>query len=255
MSGTARPRILFGEHSTQGPAIARLVDHDRYDVAFAPLTGADFTGYDLVVPLRVEQIEAARGADADGRRRAVLPTADLVELCDDKLLFNQRLIALGFGEAIPALLGDAPDTYPYIRKARRGDFGAGCRMVRRAGEDVAIPDSFCQRAVSGADEYVLHMLRVDGAVRFTLCYRYDMGEPLAVRGAAGAAVSVTPADETPALATCRAILDALDYEGTCCFNYKLEGGALRILELNPRVGGSLVGEITRYLDCHLAALE
>ena len=39
----------------------------------------------------------------------------------------------------------------------------------------ALPDSFAQVAVAGADEYVLHLLRVDGRVRYSLCYRYDMG--------------------------------------------------------------------------------
>jgi carbamoylphosphate synthase large subunit len=247
-----RPRILFGEHSTQRPAIARLIDRERFEVRFG-FDGADFAAFDLVVPLRIEEIAAARAANV-GRRRAVLPTDALVALCDDKLLFNRRLVALGFGEAIPELLPDAPGSYPYIRKARRGDFGQGCRMVRGPGEDAAIPDSFCQRAVAGADEYVLHLLRVDGAVRYRLCYRYDMGEPLAVRGEAASARVIEPADDLPALATCAAILEALGFEGTCCFNYKLEEGALRILELNPRFGGSLVGDVTGYVAAHLEAL-
>jgi carbamoylphosphate synthase large subunit len=127
-------------------------------------------------------------------------------------------------------------------------------MVRGPGEDTAIPDSFCQRAVAGADEYVLHLLRMDGAVRYRLCYRYDMGEPLAVRGEAASARVIEPADDAPALAKCAAILEALGFEGTCCFNYKLEEGALRILELNPRFGGSLVGDVTGYVAAHLEAL-
>jgi hypothetical protein len=248
-----RPRILFGDHRTQMPAIARLIDHDRFDVHFADFGEADFAGFDLVVPLRIDQIDRARDANR-GKRRAVLPDAALVALCDDKLLFNQRLVALGFGEAIPALLPDPPATFPYIRKARRGDFGQGCRMVRGPGEDLGIADSFCQRAVAGADEFVLHLLRVDGAVHYRLCYRYDMGEPLAVRGEAAAARVIEPADDAPALDPCIAILDALGFEGTCCFNYKLEGGQLRILELNPRFGGSLVGDVTAYVAAHLAAL-
>lgn len=247
-----RPRILFGEHSTQRPAIEAYVDQAQFDVAFG-FEREDWSAYDLVVPLRVDQIAAARGASAD-RRRAVLPSAELAELCDDKLAFNRRLIALGFGDAVPGLLPDAPKSFPYIRKSRRGDFGAGCKMVRGPGEDAPIPDSFCQRAVPGAVEYVLHMLRIDGRVVYRLCYAYDMGEDLSVRGEAAAPRTTMPADPAPALATCTAILDALGYEGTCCFNYKLEHGALRIIELNPRFGGSLVGEVSAYLDAHLAAL-
>ena len=250
---TPRLRILFGEHSTQRPAIERLVDHGRFDVAFGALDAADFKGVDLVVPLRIEEFAAARRAN-DDRRRAVLPSPELVELCDDKLLFNRRLVEIGFGDAIPALLPDDTDVYPFVRKARRGDFGAGITVVRGPGEDGPTPDSFAQVAVAGADEYVLHLLRVDGAVRYSLCYRYDMGEPLAVRGQAGAARGIHPADPGPAWNTCLSVLDALGFEGTCCFNYKLEADRPKILELNPRFGGSLVGDVTGYIAAHLAAI-
>jgi carbamoylphosphate synthase large subunit len=250
---TRRPRVLFGEHSTQRPAIERLVDRDRFDVAFAAFDEADFAPFDLVVPLRLEEFAAARRANAD-RRRAVLPSPELVELCDDKLLFNRRLIALGFGDAIPALLPDDTDAYPFVRKVRRGDFGAGIRMVRGAGDDALVPDSFAQVAVAGTDEYVLHLLRVDAAVRYSLCYRYDMGDPLAIRGGAQGARGIHPADPEPARATCLAILDALGFEGTCCFNYKLEADRPMILELNPRFGGSLVGDVTGYVAAHLDAI-
>ena len=75
-----------------------------------------------------------------------------------------------------------------------------------------------------------------------------------LRGAVDRPASITPADPGPALGPCTAILEALGYEGTCCFNYKWEEGALRFLELNPRFGGSLVGVVTEYVAAHLAAL-
>ena len=116
------------------------------------------------------------------------------------------------------------------------------------------PDGGATVAVEGADEHVLHLLRVGGRVRYRLCYRYDMADPLAVRGREATPRLIEPADPAPALGPCEAILDALGYEGTCCFNYKLEGGRPMILELNPRFGGSLVGDVTAYLAAHLDAL-
>ena len=252
-------RVLFGEHSTQAPAIAQFIDRERFEPSFAELATADFTAFDLVVPLSVAQIAQARPANFDGVRRAVLPSAELVALCDDKLVCNQWLIEHGFGANVPALLGPEPEWFPYIRKSRHGNFGAGCVMVRDAAEAAAIgaiqDDSFHQRAVPGADEYVLHLLRIDGRIRFQLCYRYDMGTPLAVRGGAQGAKTIVPADPGDALSLCSAILDAMEYEGTCCFNYKLEDGRPQILEINPRFGGSLVGEVSAYLQAHVDALE
>lgn len=243
-------RILFGNHSTQMPAIARYIDHHRYEASFAPFDAVDLSRFDLVVPLRVEQIDGARAG------RTVLPTRELVALCDDKLALNLWLIDHGFGATVPELLGPRPTVYPYIRKTRRGDFGLGCAMIRGPGEDDGreSPDVFRQRAIAGADEYVLHLLRIGGTIRFHVAYRYDMGQPLGIRGAVDRPASIAPADPGPALATCTAILEALGYEGTCCFNYKWEGEQLRILELNPRFGGSLVGVVTEYVAAHLAAL-
>jgi len=249
-----RHRILFGDHSTQAPAIDRCIDRTRFDPVFAAFDAVDFTAFDLVVPLSIDQIAPARAANRD-RRRAVLPTPELVESCDDKLLFNQRLDALGFGDCIPALLPDPPADFPYIRKARRGDYGAGIRVVHRPGEDTPpIPDSFCQRVVAGSAEYVLHLLRIDGAIRYSLSYRYDMDGDLAVRGAADRPRATVPVEPGAAYDPCVAILAAMGFEGTCCFNYKWEGDALRILELNPRFGGSLVGEVSAYCAAHLAAI-
>lgn len=249
-----RPRILFGDHRTQAPAIEQFVDHERFDVRFESFDTADLSDADLIVPLRIDQMAPARAASAGGRRRAVVPSAELVELCDDKLAFNERLVELGFGELVPELLGDAPDRYPYIRKGRRGDFGQGIRLVRGPGEDVDIPGSFTQRAIMGTDEEVLHLLRVDGRIRYSLAYRYVMDAPLTVRGEADRPVSTVPADPEAAMEPCVAILDALGFEGTCCFNYKWEEGRPMMLELNPRFGGSLVGEVSAYLEAHLAAL-
>ena len=243
-------RILFGNHPTQMPAIARHIDHDRYEASFAPFDAVDLSRFDLVVPLRVEQIDAARPG------RTILPSRDLVTLCDDKLALNRWLIDRGFGDTVPELLGPAPQAFPYIRKTRHGDFGLGCAMIRGPEEDDGEdgPDVFRQRAVAGPVEYVLHLLRVRGDIRFHVAYAYDMGQPLGVRGAIDRPASITPVDPGPVLVRCADILAAMGFEGTCCFNYKLEGGALRILELNPRFGGSLVGVVTDYVAAHLAAL-
>ncbi len=250
------PDILFGYHITQMPNIAATIDHHRFRPSFAPFDAVDLTRFALVVPLRLEQFDAARAvAEAPGRR-AVLPASDLVTLADDKLAFNRWLIAEGFGAHVPELL-EGPGTYPCVLKLPHGDWGMGVRMLHGPEDETGEPDppgSFRQRAVTGADEYVLHLLRVDGQIRYSLCYRYDMAKPLAVRGQQDAARAMEPADPAPGWDLCTAILERMGYEGTGCFNYKIEDGRVMLLELNPRFGGSLVGDVTNYVAAHLEAL-
>ncbi|MBB5709388.1 hypothetical protein [Sphingomonas xinjiangensis] len=239
------------------PAIARFIDHHRFQVSFAPFEAVDPDHFDLIVPLRLDQMPSARAAVArsSGNRRAVLPSAEMVALVDDKLQFNLWLVEQGFGAFVPELLTDPPASYPYIRKARHGTFGQGIRIVRGPGDgDTPDSETFVQRVAEGRYEYVLHLLRIDGRIRFQLCYRYDMVETMSVRGQEQEARTTEPAEPGVALAPCLAILDALDFEGTCCFNYKVVDGTMQMIELNPRFGGSLVGAVTDYVAAHLDAL-
>lgn len=50
------------------------------------------------------------------------------------------------------------------------------------------------------------------------------------------------------------MLRALDYTGTCCIDYKIENGSPKLLEINPRYGASLSGDINRYLAAYLSSL-
>lgn len=63
------------------------------------------------------------------------------------------------------------------------------------------------------------------------------------------------ADARPLLQLFNRILRALDYEGTCCFNYKFADGIPMILEINPRFGASIVLDIDTYVDAYLSAVQ
>jgi hypothetical protein len=67
----------------------------------------------------------------------------------------------------------------------------------------------------------------------------------------------TAAPKSPRPILFAEILKKLDYKGTCCFNFKIEDGAPRIFEINPRFGGSLWRNINACLnalrDFHRAA--
>jgi predicted ATP-grasp superfamily ATP-dependent carboligase len=51
------------------------------------------------------------------------------------------------------------------------------------------------------------------------------------------------------------VLVDLGYTGTCFIDYMLDSGGAKLLEINPRFGGSLAGDINRYLGAYLSSLE
>jgi hypothetical protein len=56
------------------------------------------------------------------------------------------------------------------------------------------------------------------------------------------------------IATFSRMLVTLGYTGTCCVNYKVHNELPMLMEINPRFGASLVGDINRYLEAYLSSL-
>lgn len=50
------------------------------------------------------------------------------------------------------------------------------------------------------------------------------------------------------IAIWEAMLRQINYDGICCVNYKVEEGLPKVLEINPRVGGSLCEYLFAFID-------
>ena len=248
-------KILFGPHPDWERRITERIDPSRFHVTFADLGTADLASFDLVVPLRLQQLNALWSAGA--AVRTLIPSRAVCALCDDKLALARRLQAEGFGPNIPPIFeGDPP--YPHIRKARRGLFGKGCEVILSPDRDEAPLDpasEFRQACVLGADEYVTHVIRAQGAIRFARTYRYTMDGEHAVRGYREKPLLCERAEAGMPLETLAAMLASIGYEGTCCLNYKLREGRVMLFEINPRFGGSLVRDVDAYVAAHLKVFE
>lgn len=232
----------------------RRADRSRtLPAVLAPLDAVDLDRFEAALPLQLAHYRELEGRDA---RKFRMPAPEIVALCDDKPELARFLRRAGFGRHVPQIYEGAP-RIPYIRKPRRGEFGAGCRIVRSEGDAAREPhggDWFDQAFVPGAIEYALHMLRSDGKIRYFQAVRYEMSGPFEVRSAANVPVRAQLVEGGEAVRLFEPILAALDYAGTCCINFKMQGRTPMILEINPRFGGSLVHDITRYVDAYIDAL-
>jgi hypothetical protein len=250
-------QIAFGAFPAWHGLIRAALD-PRYSAQFIELDQADLEAFDAVAPLRMEHYgPLERRPDLFGRK-FIHPTAEVADLCDDKLALTRFLIAKGLGRFTPALRAPGPP-YPYVWKRRRGHWGRDCHVVMgpddETGFDFADQDWFAQALAPGPVEFATHMLRANGEVRYVSTIAYGMPGPMLIRGQDHEPVSIQLHRGCPFPVLFGDILSALDYQGTLCFNYKIIDGKPLIFEINPRYGGSLNYDITAYIDAYFGALS
>ncbi len=237
--------ILFSRMPEWEEQIRAGFSHSRHRVVFrefATIREA-IAAYDLVVPLTIDDLKyAARVRHLIADNPLPIPRLEAITLCDDKYRFNQFLQAHGFGDFVPQMGGCLG--YPYIVKKRIDWFGQHSYIVADGTAEkacaalLADPEYFPQAFVSGPTEYATHIVVKDGRILCSVNIEYTFDTSSPIKGKANCVGEC--AVPCRHLDLVSAILDALEFEGLCCVNYKVaEDGRPMILEINPRFGGSL----------------
>jgi hypothetical protein len=250
--GNQRPlSILVARRDEWEASIRRGFAGLPHRLTFDAIASADLDRHDLIVPLSLDDAHFLRQQAAHVRERALpLPDEDCTALCHDKPRLNRFLIDAGFAAHVPPM-GEhlAP---PYICKPARGENSVDCLLVpdgateARLGHTLCQPDRFRQVAVPGPIEYATHFLVRHGLVVRELTVAFHHRTPLYVKdGNATDVVRVLGA--CPDIGTLRGMLRTVGYEGMGCANYKFEQGRLQLIEINPRMGGSLGGYLFSFL--------
>lgn len=239
-----RPKkILFSVNPDLVEPLRFGFKHLPHQIEFGAIAEDCFERYDIVVPFSPYSFDAARRY-APGKKIALpLPSKECESLCNDKLAFNQALIQAGFGRYIPKMAPGFELTYPYIVKKRVGNWGNGCYIIRDAKEERAfrhlIEDSeyFSQELVLGVAEFATHILFINGRIVKALNIKYEFDDATPIKGQSVPLLQVV--QRCPHLDLFARMLRVLGFEGLCCVNYKVANGQPFLLEINPRLGGSL----------------
>jgi ATP-grasp domain len=253
-------RVRFGNHEGWHQEIATRIDRTRFEFQFGDLRSADFADFDCVVPLNLPDYEVLKNNMAFFGKKFWCPIPSIVDICDDKLVFNQLLLRGEFGELVPSLLASRSGEFPYIIKKRRDGFGENSFIIRNSADERALvslldsPEYFSQFYIAGSEEYALHVLMANDEVAYARTVKYEFGNRYYVKGMRFKFPRVTYLADNEHISTFSRILVTLGYTGTCCINYKMHGGVPNILEINPRFGASLIGDINQYLDAYLNTL-
>lgn len=249
----ARPlSILFSHRDAWKQRIRQGFEGVAHRPHFAELRHADLERHDLIVPLSLEDAQYLRQQPGHVRDRMLpLPDAECTALCHDKPALNRALMAEGFADHVPPM-GDgiAP---PYVCKPMRGENSQQCVLVSdraaemRLGASCAGPDLFRQAAVPGRIEYATHFIMCGGRLVRELTVRYHHATALYIKGDADACLETT-LGRCPDAATLESMLRSIRYEGLGCANFKIDAkGRLQLIEINPRMGGSLCEHFFSFL--------
>jgi len=144
-------------------------------------------------------------------------------------------------------LGDfmppAPDGFPFFFKVNGTSGGSGTFIVHDERQKASLIKQHKERgysmqaAVMSSLEYVAHVLAVGGDCKKIITYECALPDLLYVKCGPMAGFRVN----TPGMNQLSGVFLALGYTGFACVNYKLDyRGMIKIFEINPRMGSSLV---------------
>jgi len=240
------------------PVILSRIDLIDFQPRCDPFRNVDPSEVDAFIPLGLDDYLQLRGRDGiEGK--VLMPSATVVDLCSNKQAFDRALADLGFKSLRPGE-PEGKRPYPYIAKSSYGNSGEGVRLMRSPQDELdsadflARADVFRQRWLPGQDEYAAHFLIKDGRVLYQSTVRHQLWHDQQIKGKPEAPLRYSRFVPEPFVDQFTDLLLALNYEGSACIDYKVEAGQPRIMELNPRTGGSLMRAINDYLDAYLAAL-
>lgn len=234
-------KILFFDKPGWEPDLKKGFKYSSHSVEFGTLDDKSSDKYDLILPLTIESLLDPKVRTLIENNLIPLPSVDSILLCDDKIKFNELMISKGFREYIPKL--EKQFSFPYILKKKQDEYGANAFIIHNSEEEqifseqINSSDFFSQEFIKGRNEYATHILIVNNEIIKSLTIKYIFKTELSIKGKQKQLIKTIT--HCPYLGLFASILQTIGFEGICCFNYKIKDNKPYILEINPRLGGSL----------------
>jgi len=241
LSPSPSQKILFSDSKPDWVKdISKGFKNSRHTIDFNAITSENIKGYDLLVPLTVQDLENKEIQKLMLNNPIPIPSVESVLLCDDKYLFNKALISGGFKKFIPKM-GDSK-TFPYILKKKVDQFGVNTHIIHGPTEEADYSEQlqsseyFTQEIIGGRYEYATHVVFRKGRIVNSLNIKYTFKGELSIKGKDESLKTIC---RCPYLKVFASMLETIGFEGLCCFNYKVRDNIPYIIEINPRFGSSL----------------
>lgn len=252
--GRSGKTILFSRRDDWEAGMRSALKSHR--LHFLEFETVDPARFDLIVPTTLKDARYFnRNFTHLNHSKAIVPSDEAIDACDQKHEFVRRLAACGFSRYLPAW-GDGLG-YPYLLKKNVGEWGVGIHIIPDAETENAYQhelrsgDYLKQQYIHGQTEYTTHMLMAAGKNAFMRSVEFGFAQRLHVKGRCFQHASQALVDHRRYSALFEGVMNSLGFQGFCCFNYKLVEGVPKIFEVNPRYGASM----TLFLADAIASLQ
>lgn len=244
--------ILFSNKLDWKDSIRSGLSFTDHEVYFDNFIDQDFSKFDLIVPLTIDDILYLNTQQNKILNNAIpIPNKESVLLCDDKDAFNTFLISNGFSDYIPTT--GVKLKFPYILKKKVDVWGANSFIIDNKNKELEFEDKinnigeyFTQELILGKTEYATHILCKKNRIVYSLNVKYTFANDMPIKGKDKPLfMTIISSHYLDLFST---ILELINFEGLCCFNYKIVNGKPLIFEINPRFGGSLCPFFFTFLD-------
>lgn len=203
--------------------------------------GQQYKNY--ILPITVKHIEELNAAFINSLFKI---DSGWLKILDDKQLFIDYAIKHKISNHLPEIYSKksnlSGDTLVVV-KPRVSSFSSGvCKKKLCQLTDLDFEGNVVQEYIKNPFEYAGYFVAHNGNIIHSFAYlgHHGLGEFIKCEG--------SKYDETPKtrILLDKDILNKFElflkptlYTGVCCFDFKIINGALKIFELNPRLGGSL----------------
>ncbi|MDR3471916.1 MAG: hypothetical protein P4M09_09540 [Devosia sp.] len=198
----------------------------------------------IVLPMLEDHIRAC-----SGQYRGLLPEVASVNVLADKAQFARYVARQGLERLVPASYGVDNVVFPCVLKRTDGCGGWGVAVAWSARELAELLEDerwqgqpvVLQEYVPAGPDFTTHCVCRDGYILWHTSYAYELerGEVVQTPQNIRARRLSTVSDRD--MRTMEALLRPLRYDGPVNIDYRrTSSGDMRVLEINPRWGGSLM---------------
>lgn len=180
-----------------------------------------------------------------------------IDIGNNKKMFYEFITNIGLINYIPTII-DKPTEFPVIAKPSYGLSGKDVILIKNNLEyqnyKLRVNNPIFQKYISSWYLYTLHILAKDGEIKIGITYRLKLSHKGIIYCGRIKNYEKILNKKIKDFYVFEEIIKKLNYSGFACFNftYEEETNDLKIFEMNPRIGGSLVNDsddFPLFIDC------